>query len=504
MDSIFICSPRHFLTSSLTAELALHDFCESKIVPVPVPESPGDYKLISDVLTSPAQSSQGTSSFGNSSHNGTSGSRSSRIPSSREWFGSAAGNLRSQDLHFMSSNPSSPLHLSKTIGVGIADAKSKGSSSGSVGDGSSIAFGEGLFGSSHSPGSKGGRSINPFSPDTNLATILSPSVDLLSSQGMSHDLESMGRIDKNDRRKNMNMGNAFGGYVDFDHILTASSSKTYTSILNSPPTTLDENSNSSSGSLDRVGSKRRKGANYSSNGSSKRSTARLKSVSPPGSNGSPSAAESRNKNRKNKTASPIHASSQDGAFSALSDAKKPNQVSPDRSDQQRKIRCNCRRTKCIKLYCDCFHALKYCEGCNCVDCSNIQEKEAERKAAINSTLERDPEAFAPRIKDDPTGNSKSHLSGCHCKRSACLKKYCECFSYGIPCSEKCRCLDCQNKPNKGVGASTEVSPVGFPVSDGDILDVDHVQTKSPLGSEVHLKTHSQLLEDDMLGILGSN
>eukprot|EP00624_Nannochloropsis_granulata_P006110 evm.model.NODE_44373_length_11135_cov_15.448496.3 len=38
-----------------------------------------------------------------------------------------------------------------------------------------------------------------------------------------------------------------------------------------------------------------------------------------------------------------------------------------------------------------------------------------------------------------------HQKGCHCKRSHCLKKYCECYQAGILCVErKCRCLDCWN------------------------------------------------------------
>ncbi|KAG7462358.1 hypothetical protein JOB18_045025 [Solea senegalensis] len=93
--------------------------------------------------------------------------------------------------------------------------------------------------------------------------------------------------------------------------------------------------------------------------------------------------------------------------------------------------CNCMKSHCLKGYCECFAGGVMCSNCNCFNCHNNEKHEMERQRATKLYL----------------GRKANANRGCTCKRSGCLKNYCECYEAGIICATRCLCVGCQNFGN---------------------------------------------------------
>jgi hypothetical protein len=72
-----------------------------------------------------------------------------------------------------------------------------------------------------------------------------------------------------------------------------------------------------------------------------------------------------------------------------------------------------------------------------MSCSNTPAQEGDRNLAIQEIMERNPQAFVRMQQGIPN-------RGCTCARSGCIKKYCECYSNGILCTQFCKCTGCNN------------------------------------------------------------
>ena len=115
------------------------------------------------------------------------------------------------------------------------------------------------------------------------------------------------------------------------------------------------------------------------------------------------------------------------------DATNPNM------GNKKSMGCNCKNSGCLKRYCECFSRMKYCErNCQCKNCLNNINFEKDRSEAIRLYLVKSLVSFK-KINMDLNNIT------CNCKKSNCLKNYCECFQFGLKCTYSCGCVDCKNR-----------------------------------------------------------
>ena len=109
--------------------------------------------------------------------------------------------------------------------------------------------------------------------------------------------------------------------------------------------------------------------------------------------------------------------------------------------QNSKVHCTCKKTKCIKKYCECYSSGNLCYNCKCENCENkpfftenISNQKKEEENDNNNNLEL-----------NENDNEDKKLIICTCSKSGCNKNYCECFKAKVKCNNKCRCIKCLNK-----------------------------------------------------------
>lgn len=116
--------------------------------------------------------------------------------------------------------------------------------------------------------------------------------------------------------------------------------------------------------------------------------------------------------------------------------RSPTQIAAALRDEIENTGCTCKKTRCLKLYCQCFGVKIYCgPHCRCFHCANTREKEKERQEAMRNILSRNPLAFDTKFTDPrgaggtvsssaavEGGRVLAHKLGCKCRKSGCMKK----------------------------------------------------------------------------------
>jgi len=147
------------------------------------------------------------------------------------------------------------------------------------------------------------------------------------------------------------------------------------------------------------------------------------------------------------------------------------EIERKRRERKKLPGCNCKKSRCVKRYCECFAQGKFCTPqCQCLDdCintntpENIQLIEQYRESTRRRHAEVDVIAAAA-----VGASAVAQVVTCNCVKSNCQKNYCQCYQAGMQCVAGCKCVDCLNNKDESLTTitATTVRKTTIPVTLG--------------------------------------
>jgi len=120
-----------------------------------------------------------------------------------------------------------------------------------------------------------------------------------------------------------------------------------------------------------------------------------------------------------------------------------------------------------------------------IESQGVANEVVKNSNYANASDDVSPRVSSSIISNKDASSKKSKPVSCACKKSNCLKLYCQCFASSALCASTCRCLVCMNNPNYEVERSNAVAlilehdPAAFDVSAIDIWSPSPSLTPNP-------------------------